>query len=270
VDLGAAERARLIDENVELRRQLEQQRGELNGLRARVLESELAWQSAFAQGQKLQQRFGSTQDRVNELRSESAEVTLLAQTRAARIGELTQSAAFDQQEIRTLRAQVSAATAAQVAQGEARESDRQLWSERLRQHEEREQAAWSAAAAAVARSEARLREFLGSLERPLRQLDASLDTLGTAGRTEAAPSAPVIDVSTATSTTPATADASSLPAPNGRRIPDELANERDRRTKLVAAVRALQAATQSGEPTTPWIEELVELVSEARPSARRR
>jgi hypothetical protein len=118
-----------------------------------------------------------------------------------------------------------------------------------------------------------LREFLGSLEQPLRQLDATLDALGSAGRAantgelraEASQtSAPIYVSAAALPETPAAS------APNGRRIADELANERDRRTKLVAAVRALQAATQSGEPTTPWIEELVELVSETRPSARRR
>ncbi|HET8932541.1 MAG TPA: hypothetical protein VFN67_03830 [Polyangiales bacterium] len=166
-------------ENAELRRRLEALKGELNGVRARAVESEQAWQSAVAQGQKLQQRMGTTQQRVDELRTESAELTLLAQTRAARIAELTQAAAFEQQEIRTLRAQVTAATAAQAAQDEAREADRQLWSERLRQHEEREQAATSA----VARSEEGLREFLGTIEQPLRELDASLDALDAAGAT---------------------------------------------------------------------------------------
>jgi hypothetical protein len=172
-------------ENAELRRRLDALRGELNGVRARAAESEQAWQSAVAQGQKLQHRIGTAQQRVDELRTESAELTLLAQTRAARIAELTQAAAFDQQEIRTLRAQVSAATAAQVAEGEAREADRQLWSERLRQHEEREQAASNAAASAVARSEEGLREFLGTIEGPLRELDASLDALNAPGTTSA-------------------------------------------------------------------------------------
>jgi hypothetical protein len=176
-DLKAA-----LAENADLRRRLEALRGELSGVSARAAESEAAWQSAGAQGQKLQQRLATSQQRIDELRSESAELTLLAQTRAGRIAELTQSAAFDQQEIRTLRAQVAVATAAQVADAEAREADRQRWQERIGQHEEREQAAQNAAAAAVARSEERLREFLGTLERPLRELDSSLDALN-AGRT---------------------------------------------------------------------------------------
>ena len=179
-DLAAAR-----SENAELRRRMEALRGELSGLRARAAESEQAWQAAHLHGQKLQQRIATTQQRVDELRTESAELTLLGQTRAARIAELTQAAAFDQQEIRTLRAQVAAATAAQVAQGDAHEADRQLWSERLQQHEEREQSALSAASSAVARSEERLREFLGTLEQPLRELDASLDALNAPGRTSA-------------------------------------------------------------------------------------
>lgn len=272
----SAERDAARVDNTALRRQLEALHGELSGLRARAAEAESAWQSACAQGQKLQQRLVATQQRVDELRSESAELTLLAQTRASRITELTQAAAFDQQEIRTLRAQVTAASTAQVAQGEAREADRQLWSERLQQHEEREQAAWKAAASAVARSEERLREFLGTLEQPLRELDASLDALNSTGRvaspgertTDAAELGAHFDVSA--SQPPLAPDAKASAAPSGRRIADELAHEKERRTKLVAAVRALQAATQSGEPTKPWIEELVELVSEARPSARRR
>jgi len=238
-------------------------RGELSGVRARLGESEQAWHAAAGQTQKAQQRFASLQDRITALRAESAELTLLAQTRAARIAELTQAAALDQQEIRTLRAQVVAANAAQAAQGEAREADRQLWAERVQKHEEREQEAWKSAASAVARSETRLREFLGTLETPLRELDASLDALNSQGSQPT--QSPPFDVTPSESKEPKPKGTAS-----GGRIADELAQERDRRTKLVAAVRALQAATQSGEPTKPWIEELVELVSETRPSARRR
>jgi|GEM_PF-6599868 len=266
---AGSERAALAGENLAQRARVEALRGELSGVRARLSESEQAWLAAAGQTQKTNQRFSSTQDRITALRAESAELTLLAQTRAARIAELTQAAAFDQQEIRTLRAQVGAANAAQVAQGEAREADRQLWAERVQKHEEREEEAWKSAASAVARSETRLREFLGSLGSPLRDLDTSLDALNSPGGqpAEAAPAS--FDVSPE-SRAPEAKDSKAASGPGGRRIADELAQERDRRTKLVAAVRALQAATQSGEPTTPWIEELVELVSESRPSARRR
>jgi hypothetical protein len=269
-----AERDLLAAQNQELRRSFDALRGELNGTRARLSEAESAWQAAQAHAHKQGQRITTTQERVDQLRAESAELTLLAQSRAARIAELSQATALDQQEIRTLRAQVTAASVAQVAQGEARDADRQLWTERVQQHEEREQAAWNAAASAVARSESRLREFLGSLGTPLRELDAALDALNPAGeRTQAAPASALFDMS-ADSRPPASAapagDSAAAPA-GSKRIADELAQERDRRTKLVAAVRALQAATQSGEPTKPWIEELVELVAtESRPSARRR
>ncbi|HTU60087.1 MAG TPA: hypothetical protein VMF89_16660 [Polyangiales bacterium] len=266
---AVSERAALAAENLALRARFEALRGELNGVRARLGESEEAWLAAVGQTQKAHQRVTSTQDRISELRVESAELTLLAQTRAARIAELTQAAAFDQQEIRTLRAQVVAANAAQVAQGEAREADRQLWAERLQKHEEGEQEAWKSAASAVARSETRLREFLGSLGTPLRELDAVLDALNSQGAQppETAPAS--FDVSP-DGRTQEPKESKAASGPGGRRIADELAQERDRRTKLVAAVRALQAATQSGEPTKPWIEELVELVAETRPSARRR
>lgn len=162
-----------------LRECVETLRGEVAGLRARVLEAETAWQSAHALSSKLQQRIGSSQTRVDELRSESAELKLLAETRAARIAELTHASGVDQQELRALRAQVATATEAQVAQNEAREADRQLWSQRFSQQEEREQAAWKAASEAVARSESRLREFLVSLEQPLQELDGALDALNT-------------------------------------------------------------------------------------------
>jgi chromosome segregation ATPase len=162
-----------------LRERVETLGGEVAGLRARVLEAETAWRLAHASSQKLQQRMGSVQARVDELRSESAELKLLAETRAARIAELTHASGVDQQELRALRAQVSSATAAQVAHNEARETDRQLWSERFSQQEAREQAAWKAASEAVARSESRLREFLVSLEQPLQELDGALDALNT-------------------------------------------------------------------------------------------
>jgi hypothetical protein len=160
-----------------LRAQLEALRGERNGLQARMLEAENAWQAAHGLTQKVNQRLSGAQTRVDELRAETAELTLLAQTRAARIVELTQASGLDQQEVRALRAQVATATAAQVAQSEAREADRSSWSERLGEHAEREQAAWKAATEAVARSESRLREFLGTLQQPLQELDVALDTL---------------------------------------------------------------------------------------------
>lgn len=269
---AAAERDALAADNRALCLQLEALRGELSGLRARLQESEQAWHAAAGQTQKVQQRAAALEERVNALRAETAELTLIAQTRSARIAELTQAAAFEQQEIRTLRAQVAAANAAQLAQSEAREADRQLWAERLQKHEDREQEAWKSAASAVARSETRLREFLGSLQTPLRELDASLDALNTQPGQPASATAPSARFDVRTSE-PKEAkepkDTKAKSAASGR-IADELAQERERRTKLVAAVRALQAATQSGEPTKPWIEELVELVSESRPSARRR
>jgi hypothetical protein len=254
-------------------------RGELNGLRARLDEAERALQSSAASNQTLVGRLAAIQERVDAARSESAEIALLAQSRANRIAELTQAAAIDQQEIRTLRAQSAAAAAAQVAQGEAREADRQLWAERMRQHEAREQEAWAAAGSAVARSESRLRAFLVSLERPLRQLDASLDAM--------TPTGPGRALAQADQTEPGTifdglseltngegprasVRTETQALPEGGRIADELARERTRRTQLAAAVRALQAATQSGEPTTPWIEELVALVSTESAGAPRR
>jgi chromosome segregation ATPase len=49
---------------------------------------------------------------------------------------------------------------------------------------------------------------------------------------------------------------------NAARLSDDLAKERARRRKMAVTVRALQAATDSGEAPGPWIEELVAVVNE--------
>lgn len=49
---------------------------------------------------------------------------------------------------------------------------------------------------------------------------------------------------------------------NATRLSDDLTKERTRRRKMAVTVRALQAATESGEAPGPWIEELMALINE--------
>jgi hypothetical protein len=49
---------------------------------------------------------------------------------------------------------------------------------------------------------------------------------------------------------------------NATRLSDDLTKERTRRRKMAVTVRALQAASESGEAPGPWIEELIALINE--------
>ncbi|HET6333168.1 MAG TPA: hypothetical protein VFG30_08145 [Polyangiales bacterium] len=53
---------------------------------------------------------------------------------------------------------------------------------------------------------------------------------------------------------------------NATRLSDDLTRERVRRRKMAVTVRALQAATESGEAPGPWIEELISLINEGASS----
>lgn len=50
---------------------------------------------------------------------------------------------------------------------------------------------------------------------------------------------------------------------NATRLADDLAKERTRRRKLGVTVRALQAASESGEDAAPWLEEIIALINES-------
>jgi len=214
------------------------------GLGARAGEAELAFQSAYGRAQLLEQRAAEAQARLAQLQAEAAEQAVRVQAHAARIEELQRALSLEQQEVRSLRGQVAAAEAAQRQQNAARETDEAQWAERVRQLSEREQEATRAGA----RAEEQLREFLGSLEKPLRELDGSLDRLG--------PDARVLPLAEALRS-----DSIEPPA-DAARLTDELAKERSRRRKLGVTVRALQAASESGEPTGPWIQELLQILAE--------
>jgi chromosome segregation ATPase len=49
---------------------------------------------------------------------------------------------------------------------------------------------------------------------------------------------------------------------NATRLSDDLTRERTRRRKMAVTLRALQAASESGESLGPWIEELMSLINE--------
>jgi hypothetical protein len=46
------------------------------------------------------------------------------------------------------------------------------------------------------------------------------------------------------------------------RLSDDLSRERTRRRRLAVTVRALQAASESGEAIVPWIDELMRILNE--------
>jgi chromosome segregation ATPase len=266
-------------------------RAEQRGVSARADETELAFKSAYARMQQLDQRASDAKARVAEARAEAAERLVLVQAHAARIEELQRALGLEQQEVRSLRAQVAATVSAQQQQTAAREADEAQWAERVRDLAEREQSS----AATVVSSDTKLRALLSNLKKPLHELDASLDQLG--------PNARVLQVAEALhseATEPGTAYGAAndpslveqlrvrerqvaeleaalarygqspstvgLAAPGARtevmRLTDELARERTRRRRLGVTVRALQAASETGEAIDPWIQELVTILSE--------
>jgi hypothetical protein len=146
-----------------------------------------------------------------------------------------------------------------------------------------------------------LREFLGTLRHPLVQLEAALedpsgrrvspamahaedgqaDTTAPGTQFDAAAAAALDDklranesriaeLESALSATSGQAREGGLSVLKGElidtradaaRLSDDLVKERTRRRKLVFTVRALQAASESGEAPGPWIEELIALLN---------
>jgi chromosome segregation ATPase len=261
------------------------------GLAARADEAEGAFRAAYTRAQLLEQRLADKQAGLAEARAETAEQLVQVQSQAARIEELQRSLAQEQQEQRSLRAQVEASVAAQLQQTAAREADEAQWAERVRELSEREQRA----TALLASADAELRKLLGSVKQPLSELHASLDALGPDARMlpvdealrsdttepgtvfEGVSDAPLVEQLRQRERQVAELEAAlarygqspstvGLAQPGARtetmRLTDELARERTRRKRLGATVRALQAASEAGEPTAPWIQELASILTE--------
>jgi hypothetical protein len=254
-------------------------RGQLDGLRARMIESEQAFGSAFERAADLGRSLGVVQDQLAEIRAESAELAVLCQARGVEISELGRELGREQQAGRSLQIQLAAAIETQQAERRAREADVQPWVERLR---ELEAAVQRQAAHAVPQDSdismqrwaRELRAFLGSLRHPLVQLEAALED--PSGRQVSpamahAEDGQAADITAAGTRFEAVTAAAGLTALKGElidtradaaRLSDDLVKERTRRRKLVFTVRALQAATESGEAPGPWIEELITLLNE--------
>ena len=219
-------------------------RAEQRGVAARADETERAFQALYARLQQLEQRSGGAQERLAEAQADVAEQSLLVQAHATRIEELQRGLSLEQQEVRNLRAQVAASVSAQQQQSAAREADEAKWAERVRELSER-----------LVGADEKLRALLRNLKQPLRELDASLDQRG--------PDARVLQVAEALHSEEAGGgfDVASARS-EATRLTEELARERTRRRRLGATVRALQAASETGEATAPWIQELLTILSE--------
>jgi chromosome segregation ATPase len=105
--------------------------GECAGLRARADDAERALQAAHERAVASERRASELQQRLDEARSESAELSLTAQARAARLSEQRGELAVEQQAVRGARAQLTAALDAQRAETSAREADARAWADRV-------------------------------------------------------------------------------------------------------------------------------------------
>ncbi|MEY4581403.1 MAG: hypothetical protein RL701_6106, partial [Pseudomonadota bacterium] len=236
-------------------------RGERAGLQARLSETERAWQSAqtrASQSPKLDQRLKELETKLVEVTTERSEVTVLAHARAVRVLELEQALSLEQQQVRSLRAQITAHT----AQTEAHEVERERLQELVRALEMREQRASASVQDASLANETRdardayFNEQLADAARRIHELEAAL----LAKTRDTSPAVPAA----ATSAAPA-APSRTLPPPprtEAGKLVEDLAKERARRRKLAVTVRALQAASESGEAVGPWIDDLVDILAE--------
>lgn len=105
--------------------------GETAGLRARAEETERALRAAQDRVAVAERRSSELRQRLDEARSESAELAVAAHARAARLTEQTGELALEQQAMRGARAQLTAALEAQRAESAARDADAVVWAERV-------------------------------------------------------------------------------------------------------------------------------------------
>ncbi|HEY2733680.1 MAG TPA: hypothetical protein VGI70_06825, partial [Polyangiales bacterium] len=149
-------------------------RGELDGVLARLHESEAALRCMRERAHAAERSADSSKDKLEETRAEAAQLAVAAQARSHRLSELGLELAREQQELRAARAQLTAAVTAQQAERNARDSDAQAWLARLRDAETRP----SETLSVEQLSPEELREFLATLRNPLAQLTAALDDPG--------------------------------------------------------------------------------------------
>ena len=277
--------------------------GEINGLRARLNETERAFRQVRQRCGVLERTSAEAVQKLADVQAQSAELAVLAQSRASQISELGQEVSRQQQQVRSLQTQLGA----QQAEREQREAEVQAFMVRVAAAAATspgdvppgQPAASAAQHSGPANNE--LRVFLASLRAPLAELEGALIQPSAESRqTGLADSAEVRNDSGPGSASDLLARAeleqqlsgalarmSQLEAAlaaaqtqarepgvttlkgelidtraDAARLSDDLQKERVRRRKLVFTVRALQAATESGEAPGPWIEELIMLLNE--------
>jgi hypothetical protein len=275
-------------------------RGERDGLRARLIESELALRSAVQGAIEAERPLREALEQLAQVRTEAAELAVLNQARGAQISELGGALGRDQQTVRSLQVQLVAAIEAQQAERRARDADVQSWMDRLHVLDAPQRDTTPDITTNPQHWTHELRAFLGSLREPLLQLEGALAD-PPHGRAPAALAH--ADDSPSDTTAPGTqfdvpaAVYDKLRASEGRvaeleaalaarnaetrdatistlkgelfdtradaaRLSDDLVRERTRRRRIVFTVRALQAASESGEAPGPWIDELIALLNE--------
>lgn len=240
-----AELARAEQREGAARTALAELRGERDGQRARAEECEHALAAAQTRRTRAELQLAEAAGKLAEARAEYAEQQLLAQAQAAefamRVAGPAERADTLRRALEEVRPPLSdfAAAVKDVVQGRLDVSSVPARSELTEEPTMPGIAAPSADLDALERrleaSERRVQELEAMLAGRMTARDPQLSTL----------KGELIDVRA-----------------NATRLADDLSKERARRRKLAVTVRALQAASESGEDPAPWLEELIALINE--------
>ena len=272
--------------------------GEVDGIRFRAREAERALLSTQERLTRAERIRAELKDKLESARAEQAAHAARAEAHAVRVQELLATRSGDQETTRQLRAELQreqALRAEEATQLSAAQGKLALLESAARTIDSA-QAGSEPGSAQRSELEA-LRGVLLDLRLPLVALESSLADLGRGGSRKPG-EAREIEIRTSDSSAPvdpkvvATLEEelriraarieqleAKLTAPrdvnvttlkgelidvraNAARLQDDLAKERSRRRKIAVTVRALQAATDSGEAPGPWIDELVAVVNE--------
>ncbi|HKU41422.1 MAG TPA: hypothetical protein VJR89_24865 [Polyangiales bacterium] len=245
--------------------------GELDGQRFRLIEAEQALRSNTERLSRTQHQLRELEHKLDAARSERANQSARAEALAVQLQE--------KPELEELRADLGreraarAALAVQLTAASPEGADyaaQQARLEALRAcllEMRRPLVEFEASLNDIARGEGGVgasvtidAEMLTALEEELRAKDLRIQELETALRElRSERDKPQRDVARDVSTLKG--ELIDVRA-NATRLSDELAKERARRRKMAVTVRALQAATESGEAPGPWIEELVSVINE--------
>ncbi len=248
-------------------------RGERDGLSARVDEGESAFTVIYERLARAERNLAETSDKLARARTEQAEQQLLNQAQKALAGAGQSKQLERARELhRTLRLTLEelraplhdlATTVHSVAAGSAAASSVPAGSEVTEE---------STVPAMVIPPDAldAIERKLGVSERRIQELEAQLaarprDSSSPASAPDflARDSKLSADFGTARDPKLSALKGELIDVrANATRLADDLTKERARRRKLAVTVRALQAATESGESPAPWIEDLLSILAE--------